>query len=96
MAPNPHSDTQQRSGSWDSSQDYRGVSFNCILLKDPNILNPIRAVLLYFREGEHVVIRDVSKMYNSVWLENQEVHLHRFLWRESPVDDIKDYAVWYG
>lgn len=26
----------------------------------------------------------MSKMYNSVWLEDQEVHLHRFLWRECP------------
>ncbi len=34
-----------------------------------------------------------SEMYNSIWLEEQEVHVHRFLWRDSPEDEIEDYAV---
>ncbi|KAG1941179.1 hypothetical protein F2P79_016312 [Pimephales promelas] len=46
---------------------------NSILLKGPDVLNPIRAVLLRFREGRHATIGDVTKMYNSVWLEEQEV-----------------------
>ncbi len=66
---------------------------NNILLKGPDVLNPIRAVLLRFREGEHAAIGDITKMYNSVWLEEQEVHVHRFLWRDSPEDEIEDYAV---
>ncbi len=66
---------------------------NSILLKGPDVLNPIRAVLLRFREGEHAAIGDITKMYNSVWLEEQEVHVHRFLWRDSPEDEIEDYAV---
>ncbi|KAL4006302.1 alcohol-forming fatty acyl-CoA reductase [Sarotherodon galilaeus] len=93
MAPNPHSNTTPVRLVWDSSQVYRGVSLNSILMKGPDVLNPIRAVLLHFREGEHAAIGDVSKMYNSVWLEDQEVHVHRFLWRNSPEEDIKDYAV---
>lgn len=32
-------------------------------------------------------------MYNSVWLEDQEVHLHRFLWRDSEEEDIQEYAI---
>lgn len=32
-------------------------------------------------------------MYNLIWLEEQEVHVHRFLWRNSPEDEIEDYAV---
>lgn len=49
--------------------------------------------MLRFREGEYAAIGDVSKMYNSVWLEDQELHVHRFLWRDSPAEDIEDYAV---
>ena len=30
-------------------------------------------------------------MYDSVWLEEQEVHVHQFLWRDSPNDE--DYTV---
>jgi len=30
-----------------------------------------------------------------VWKEDQEVHVHRILWRDSPADDNEDYAmVW--
>lgn len=93
MAPNPNSNTTPVRLVWDSSQVYRGVSLNSILMKGPDVLNPIRAVLLHFREGEHAAIGDVSKMYNSVWLEDQEVHVHHFLWRHSLEEDIKDYAV---
>lgn len=32
-------------------------------------------------------------MYNSVWLEDRELHLHRFLWRDSPHDEISEYAI---
>ena len=93
MAPNPHSSSTPVRIVWDSSQEFQGVSMNSILLKGPDVLNPIRAVLLRFREGEHAAIGDISKMYNSVWLEEREMHLHRFLWRDSPDEDIMDYAV---
>ena len=92
-APNPHSVTTPVRIVWDSSQVFKGVSLNSILLKGPDVLNPIRAVLLRFREGEHAAIGDVKKMYNSVWLEEQEMHVHRFLWRDSPQDALEDYAV---
>lgn len=32
-------------------------------------------------------------MYNFVWLEDQEVHLHRFLWRDTEEEDIGEYAI---
>lgn len=32
-------------------------------------------------------------MYNSVWLEDQEVRLHRFLWRDSEEEELGEYAV---
>ncbi len=92
-APNPHSVTTPVRLVWNSSQEFGGVSMNSILLKGPDVLNPIRAVLLRFREVEHAAIGDITKMYNSVWLEEQEVHVHRFLWRDSPEDEIEDYAV---
>ncbi|XP_058476292.1 uncharacterized protein LOC131448154 [Solea solea] len=93
IAPNPHSVTTPVRLVWNGSQEFRGVSLNSILLKGPDVLNPIRAVLLRFREGRHAAIGDIAKMYNSVWLEEQEVHVHRFLWRDSPSDEIEDYAV---
>ena len=39
-------------------------------------------MLLRFREEAVVLIGDVRKMYNSVYLEPLEQHTHRFLWRD--------------
>ncbi|XP_038145083.1 uncharacterized protein LOC119786070 [Cyprinodon tularosa] len=66
---------------------------NDLLLKGPDVLNPIRAVLLRFRRGVYAALGDIKKMYNSVWLEEREMHLHRFLWRDKPEEDIKEYAI---
>lgn len=93
IAPNPHSVTTPVRLVWNSSQKYRGQSLNDLLIKGPDVLNNIRAVLLRFREGVFAALGDIKKMYNSVWLEDREVHLHRFLWRDSMDEDIPEYAV---
>ncbi|XP_073670542.1 uncharacterized protein [Paramisgurnus dabryanus] len=93
VAPNPHSVTTPIRIVWNSSQKYKGVSMNDLLLKGPDVLNPIRAVLLRFREGMYASLGDIKKMYNSVWLEEREMHLHRFLWRDSPDEEIGEYAI---
>lgn len=66
---------------------------NALLLKGLDVLNPILAVLLRFREGMHAALGDIKIMYNSVWLEEREMHLHRFLWRDSPEEGISEYAI---
>ena len=93
IAPNPHSVTTPVRLVWNSSQRFRGQSLNDLLLKGPDVLNDIRAVLMRFRQGVFAALGDIKKMYNSVWLEDQEVHLHRFLWRDSEDEDIQEYAI---
>ncbi|CAI5671305.1 unnamed protein product [Oreochromis niloticus] len=93
IAPNPHSVSTPVRLVWNSSQKYRGLSLNDILIKGPDVLNPIRAVLLRFRAGVYAALGDIRKMYNSVWLEDREVHLHRFLWRDTEDAGIEDYAI---
>lgn len=93
IAPNPHSVTTPVRLVWNSSQKFRGLSLNDLLFKGPDVLNPIRAVLLRFRAGVFAALGDIRKMYNSVWLEEREVHLHRFLWRDSAGDEIEEYAI---
>lgn len=82
--------------NWDvliSSQRYKGLSLNDMLSKGPDVLNFIRAVLLRFWSGLFAALGDVWKMYNSVWLEDQEVYMHRFLWRDYEDGDIEDYSI---
>lgn len=93
VAPNPHSSSTPVRIVWNSSQEFQGVSLNDLLHKGPDVLNPIRGVLLRFRSGLHAALGDVKKMYNSVWLKDDEVHLHRFLWRDNPEDNIEVFAV---
>jgi len=66
IAPNPHSVTTPVRLVWNSSQKCRGVSLNDLLMKGPDVLNQIRAVLLRFRCGVHAALGDIKKMYNSV------------------------------
>lgn len=93
IAPNPHSVTTPVRLVWNSSQKYQSLSLNDMLIKGPDVLNPIRAVLLRFRTGVYAALGDIRKMYNSVWLENREVHLHRFLWRDTEDTEIEDFAI---
>ncbi|KAK7918663.1 hypothetical protein WMY93_009947 [Mugilogobius chulae] len=93
IAPNPHSVSTPVRLVWNSSQRYRGLSLNDMLIKGPDVLNPIRAVLLRFRAGVFAALGDIRKMYNSVWLEEREVHLHRFLWRDTEDSEIEDFAI---
>lgn len=93
IAPNPHSVTTPVRLVWNSSQKFKGQSLNDLLIKGPDVLNDIRAVLIRFRQGVSAALGDIKKMYNSVWLEDQEVHLHRFLWRDSEDEDIQEYAI---
>ncbi|KAI2651191.1 Endoplasmic reticulum mannosyl-oligosaccharide 1,2-alpha-mannosidase [Labeo rohita] len=78
---------------WNSSQKFRGLSLNDLLLKGPDVLNPICAVLLKFRRGAFTALGDIKNMYNSVWLEDREVYLHRFLWRDSEEEELCKYAI---
>ncbi|XP_069387954.1 uncharacterized protein [Paralichthys olivaceus] len=93
VAPYPHSTTTPVRIVWNSSQEFLGLSLNSLLHKGPDVLNPIRGVLLRFRSGLYAALGDVKKMYNSVWLKDKEVHLHRFLWRDRPEDDIEVFVV---
>jgi hypothetical protein len=72
---------------------FKGLSMNDLMLKGPDVLNSIRAVLLRFRGGIHAALGDIKKMYNSVWLEDMEMHLHRFLWRDTEEGEIEEYAI---
>ena len=68
---------------FNSSQPYKGMSLNSCLAKGPDSYRTnLLGVLLRFREEPVVLIGDIRKMYNSVYLEMLEQHTHRFLWRD--------------
>ena len=81
--PQPDSLTTPVRLVMNSSQNYRGLSLNSFLAKGPDAYNnSMLTLLLIFRELPVVLIGDIRKMYNSIELEDLEVHVHRFLWRD--------------
>lgn len=60
---NPHSVTTPVRIVWSSSQRYKGVSMNDILLKGLDVLNPSRAVLLRSGEGVHAALGELKKRW---------------------------------
>ncbi|KAF1394915.1 hypothetical protein PFLUV_G00006080 [Perca fluviatilis] len=48
VAPNPHSSSTPVRIVWNSGQEFKGLSLNNLLHKGPDVLNPIRGVLLRF------------------------------------------------
>lgn len=93
IAPNLHSITISVRFVWNSIQMLEGTSLNDLLMKCPDVLNQICAVLLRFRSGVYSALCHINKMYNSVWLEDHEVHLHRFFWRDSEDEPLGEYAI---
>ena len=74
---------------FNASAKFRGQVINDFWAKGPDLLNNPLGILIRFREREHGVAGDISKMYHSVKLKpGVDCHTHRFLWRD--MDDFKE------
>jgi hypothetical protein len=79
---------------FNSSQKYKGVSLNSYLAKGPDAyLNNLLGILLRWREERVVLISDIKKMYNSIYITETEQHCHRFLWRDLEARDPDTYVM---
>ena len=69
-----------------SSLNFKGLSFNDILLRGPNTLNDIFGVQLRFRSYRIAVVCDISKLYHTIRTTEREKHLRRIKWRDGKRD----------
>ena len=76
-----------------SAKTSTGVSLNDTLLVGPTVHPPLIDVLLKFRSHRIALTADISKMYRAIHLVKEDKDLHRFVWRSSPQDVIKDYRM---
>ena len=76
-----------------SAKSTSGVSLNDTLLVGPTVHPPLVDVLLRFRFHRVAITADVSKMYRAVELAPSDRDLHRFVWRRSPNDPLRDYRM---
>lgn len=76
-----------------SAQSTSGVSLNDTLLVGPTVHSPLVDVLLRFRSHRIALTADISKMYRAIDLSPDDKDLHRFMWRKSIKEPIRDYRM---
>ena len=76
-----------------SAKSTTNVSLNDTLLIRPTVHPPLIDVHLRFHFHRIALTTDVSKMYRAIQLANSNKDLHRFVWRQSPNDLLKDYQM---
>ena len=70
-----------------------GISLNDTLMVGPTVHPPLVDVLIRFRTHRTALIADVSRMYRAILLTPSDKDLHRFVWRDSPNSELKDYRM---
>ena len=70
-----------------------GISLNSTLMVGPTVHPPLLDVLIRFRSHRIAMIADVSRMYRAVLLARPDKDLHRFVWRDNPNDQLRDYRM---
>ena len=78
---------------FNSSSMYQGHCLNDYSLKGPDLLNNLFAVILRFRENKVALNADISKMYHRVLIPHEDLHVHRFLWRNKETNRPPDTYV---
>lgn len=79
---------------FNSSQKFGGQSLNDSLAKGPDsYMTSLLGIILRWREGSSVLIGDIKKMFNSIYIAEAEQHCHRFLWRGMESDREPDTYV---
>ena len=66
---------------FDAAAKTNGTSLNGSLLKGPDLLNELPAVLFRFRQKRIGFIADIAEMFHQVAIRDEDLDSQRFLWR---------------
>ncbi|XP_062699137.1 uncharacterized protein LOC134284320 [Aedes albopictus] len=78
---------------WDAAATVQGVSLNSQLLKGPDMLVPLVAVIIGFREHRVAVGGDLREMYHQIKIVDQDKQFQRFLFRDNPKETPRVYVM---
>ncbi|XP_062713931.1 uncharacterized protein LOC134290753 [Aedes albopictus] len=78
---------------WDAAASVEGVSLNSVLLKGPDLLTPLQAVLCRYRQREIAISGDIMEMFHQVLIRREDRAAQWFMWRDSPSDPIEVYIM---
>uniref|UniRef100_A0A2A4IX21 Peptidase aspartic putative domain-containing protein n=1 Tax=Heliothis virescens TaxID=7102 RepID=A0A2A4IX21_HELVI len=77
----------------DAAAKFKGISLNSLLLPGPDLLQPLLAILMRFRENAVALTADIREMFPQVRIRPEDRDAQRFLWRNDPSDKLKLYRM---
>ncbi|XP_062702256.1 uncharacterized protein LOC134285477 [Aedes albopictus] len=78
---------------WDAAAKVDGISLNTMLLKGPDQLTSLPAVLSRFRQYKVGVSADIKEMFHQLLICEEDRHSQRFLFRSDPLDQVEIYVM---
>ncbi|XP_062538963.1 uncharacterized protein LOC134207258 [Armigeres subalbatus] len=78
---------------WDASAKVDGVSLNSMLLKGPDQMTQLPAVLFRFRQQPVAVSADIKEMFHQVRIRPEDRHSQRFVYRTDPTSPPETYLM---
>lgn len=78
---------------WDAAAEVDGISFNDMLLKGPDLLTSLPAVIIRFRQKHIAVTGDICEMFHQIRIREVDKQYQRFLWRDNPSDPAQVYIM---
>ncbi|XP_058816851.1 uncharacterized protein LOC131680146 [Topomyia yanbarensis] len=78
---------------WDAAAKVDGISLNSMLLKGPDQLTSLPAVLSRFRQYKVGVSADIREMFHQLLIREPDRHSQRFLFRNDPTKPVETYIM---
>lgn len=78
---------------WDAAAKSYGVSLNSMLHKGPDFLASLLGILFKFREKAVAICGDIEQMFHQEFIQKQDRHVQRFLWRNCEIDREPDVYI---
>ncbi|XP_055591036.1 uncharacterized protein LOC129743103 [Uranotaenia lowii] len=78
---------------WDASVQVHNVSFNSMMLKGPDLLASLPAILYQFRSRLVAICGDLKEMFHQIKIREEDRSALRFLWRNNPSEKPTIYTM---